>query len=358
MAVALAAGKLRNLKALTDDRGRFTMMAIDQRGSLLSALGKVLGRPAADIGYEELAATKEVITRVLSPYASAVLTDPEYGIPASAKAIPGHVGLLVACEATGYDRAGANGKERLSKLVPGWSAEKTARCGANAVKLLVYYNPDASEDTRRHQQELVRRVGEDAVRWGLAFLLELVSYPLAEPSADSSEFARRKPELVARSAQEFSKPEYQVDVLKLEFPANLKFAREYCRGVFDRMDREPVYALDQVRDYCRRVNEAAALPWVILSAGVDIAEFLVEVELATAAGASGFLCGRAIWKNAVSFYPDLGAMEANLSTEGVYNFVRCNAAAQMALPWHCHQRFGGLGNVEVANAGPGWAQAF
>lgn len=145
--------------------------------------------------------------------------------------------------------------------------------------------------------------------------------------------------MVIRSAEEFSKPQYQVDILKLEFPADLKRAREFSSGAFDGREREPAYTLAEVRQFCRQLDQAAGTPWVILSAGVDISEFLVQLELATEAGASGFLCGRAIWKDAIDLYPDLRQMEQWLADRGAYNFLRANAYAQRALPWFSHRRF-------------------
>src|SRR5207247_8500690 len=144
-------------------------------------------------------------------------------------------------------RGGSDGKERRTRLLEGWSVEKACRAGAHAIKVLLYYHPNASEETNRHQKELVRRVGEECARYQLPFLLETVAYAIEEESTDSPAYARRKPDLVIRSAEEFSQPEYQVDILKLEFPADLKHCYEYCRKVFDGQEREPVYDLNQVR---------------------------------------------------------------------------------------------------------------
>jgi tagatose 1,6-diphosphate aldolase len=315
------------------------MLAIDQRGSLASALALVTGRKSQQVAPDELTATKGVIIKVLAPYASAVLTDPVYGYPQGIPHLPPHVGLLLAYEESGYTRLGPAGRERGSSLIEGWSAAQAQRSGADAVKLLVYYHPDASEEVRQGGRELVQRVGGECQEANLPFLLELVSYSLEDESTDTPQFAVKKPEVVIRSAAEFSQPRYHVDILKLEFPADLKWTRELSRGAFDGREREPVYDLAQVREFCGRLNEAAGSPWVILSAGVDISEFLVQVELATAAGASGFLCGRAIWKDAIGFYPDLGGMEEWLASQGAYNFARANAYAQQALPWFRHRKF-------------------
>jgi tagatose 1,6-diphosphate aldolase len=128
--------------------------------------------------------------------------------------------------------------------------------------------------------------------------------------------------------------------------------------VFDGREREPVYDLNQVRDACRRLDEASAVPWVILSAGVGIHEFVVSVDLAAQAGCSGFLCGRAIWQEAVERYPNLDEMEDYLLEDGAINFLRCNAAAEKALPWFDHRKFNGIDNIAVAHRSPEWYQRF
>lgn len=352
MAVQLSAGKWQRLRSLTDERGRFKMMAVDQRGSLRRAIAKATDKDPQQVTYEELAQAKATLTKSLAPYATAVLTDPEYGYPYSIKYLPPRVGLLLAYEESGYERV--RGRERISSLLEDWSVEKAQRAGADAIKLLIYYRPDSSDEVRRHQQELVRRVGEECERADMPFLLELVSYALDEEGADTPQFARRKPELVIRSTAEFSKPQYRVDILKLEFPADLKHTAEFSKGAFDGVERPAVYTLEEVREFCSRLDEAAGLPWVILSAGVDIEEFLIQVQLATEAGASGFLCGRAIWKDVMEHYPDTAEMEEWLRTQGAYNFLRANSYAERALPWFRHRRFSGPEKLELAQRSPNW----
>jgi tagatose 1,6-diphosphate aldolase len=321
------------LRSLSDEEGRFNMLAIDQRGSLEKAIAKAAGKEPKEVTSDDLATTKRVVTETLAPYATGLLTDPIYGYLESLRHVPPGVGLLLAYEESGYEGAGYEAKERKSRLIENWSVEKAQRAGADAVKLLIYYRPDGSVEVRRHQEELVKQVGTECEQADMPFLLEPVSYPILEGSADSTEFALRKPDLVVDSAAEFSKPQYKVDILKLEFPADLKHTREFSSGAFDGREREAVYGLGEVREFCRRLDDAAAVPWVILSAGVDITEFLVQVELATQAGASGFLCGRAIWKDAINLYPGVAEMDDWLRTQGAYNFVRANAYAHRARPW-------------------------
>jgi tagatose 1,6-diphosphate aldolase len=282
------------------------------------------------------------------------LIDVEFGYPRCLKAIPGNVGLLLAYERPGFDHSGPGALERRSALIQDWSVEKLLRAGANAIKLLLFYHPGASVETNQHQKALARRVGEECARHELPFLLELLGYPLGEASADSAEYARLKPEIVIESAREFSRPEYGVDLLKLEFPAELKYCFEFSRAPFGGTATEPVTDLAAVRAHCRQLDEAAGVPWVILSAGVGITEFLVEVELATEAGASGFLCGRAIWQGVLPRVSDEAAMERYLSEEGRVNFLKANAAAEPSRPWFEHRKYGGVGQLDVAGAAPHW----
>jgi tagatose 1,6-diphosphate aldolase len=354
----MSMGKLVNLRRLADGAGRFKMLAIDQRDSLRKALGQALGRESAQVTYEDMAATKTLITDVLAPCSTATLVDPVYGLPRAVRVIPGTVGVLVATEETGYEKTGPGGRERKSRLVEGWSVAKAKRAGANAVKLLIYYNPEASAEVLAHQQGVVRQVGEACRREDIPFLLELVTYPIAEPAADTPEFARRRPEHTVESAREFSRDDYQVDILKLEFPGDLKYAREFCAGAFDGKERPAVYDLDQVRQFCRRLDQASRRPWVILSGGVDIKEFLANLELAVEAGASGFLCGRAIWKDVVPRYPDLEGMRAFLRTEGTYNFLRANATAERARPWFDHPSIGGWERVRIPEKDESWYRQY
>lgn len=345
MTAQLSPGKWQRLNSLTDDRGRFKMMAIDQRGSMVRAIARATGRREDQVDANDLSRAKAVITRILAPSATAVLTDPEYGYPQSLKELPPHVGLLLASEESGYDRGGPGGTQRKTLLLKDWSAAQAQQMGADAVKLLLYYHPDAAEEVTQHQQEVAQRVGEDCASMGMPFLLELVSYPLDDASSDSAPYARIKPDLVIRSAAEFAQPRYQVDILKLEFPADLKWTKDFSGGAFDGKERQPVYNLAEVQDYCHQLDQAAGMPWVILSAGVGIREFLFQVELAAEAGASGFLCGRAIWQDALTHYGDFGRMEDWLMRQGVYNFERANAFAGRAMPWLQHRRFAGASSA-------------
>ena len=352
---AISSGKLRGLMKLADASGRFKMMAIDQRGSMVTALAEVLDTDKTNVKYDDVASLKTLITRILAPNATAVLTDPIYGHPYSITEIPRDVALLLAYEQSGYVSEGVSENERLSNPIENWTIGKAQRAGADAIKLLAYYHPDASEVTLKHQQAFVRHVGDECEKHDLPFLLELVSYAL-EGTTKSVEFAKQKPDLVIRSVEEFTDPSYKVDILKLEFPMDLKYTTEYQDRAF--YAGEFAYDLDEVKSVCKQLNEASTLPWVILSAGVDIEEFIENVQLATEAGASGFLCGRAIWKNVFQYYPDTGAVTQFLENEATTNFHNANAAAANGLPWFEHRYYGGAENTHLAKQSENWHQDY
>lgn len=351
---ALTSGKLVNVLRLADPKGRFKMLAVDQRASLQAALAKATGREPTDITYDEMANTKQLITEVLSPFSTATLLDPAYGFPRAVKVIPRGVGILLASEETGHEPAGESGRERKGRLIDGWSVAKAKRAGANAVKLLIHYNPEASSVVLDHQRELVRGVGEDCVREDIPFLLEVVTYPLDEATVDTPAFAKKRPHHTIGAAHEFSKDEYFVDILKLEFPSDLKYAADFHKMGFDKKVRPAVYDLDDVRTFCRELDAAARRPWVILSGGVDIKEFLVNLELAVEAGASGFLCGRAFWKAIISGYPNEDRMRGLLVSEGAENFSRANAIADRARAWFAHPSIGGWDEVQLRDGHEEW----
>src|SRR5499433_3707361 len=129
----LTPGKLAGMKAVSDDRGVIAAAAMDQRGSLQKALAKEKGGEVTDAMMEEF---KSIVTEVLTQHASAILLDPEWGLPASKRRAKGS-GLLLAYEKTGYDKTLPG---RLPDLLDLWSAKRLKEAGADCVKILLYYS--------------------------------------------------------------------------------------------------------------------------------------------------------------------------------------------------------------------------
>jgi tagatose 1,6-diphosphate aldolase len=322
--VRITSGKLAGMKAVADDRGVIAAAAMDQRGSLKKALAKAKGADVGDAAMEEF---KTLVTEVLTPYASAILLDPEWGIPAS-KRRARTAGLLLAYEKTGYDKTGPG---RLPDLLDEWSVRRLKEAGADCIKILLYYTPFDPPDINRRKHAWVERIGDECHANDIPFFLEFVGY---DEGIDEQglEFARKKPEIVTGSMAEFTKDRYGVDVMKVEVPINMKFV-EGTRS----FGGSKAYTKWEAMDCFRRAADVAMRPFIYLSAGVSNAEFTESLELAAEAGTrfSGVLCGRATWKDGIAVYGSSGAAAFRdwLKNEGVKNIKNVNDHLAPARPW-------------------------
>ena len=331
----ITSGKLAGMKAVSDERGVIAAAAMDQRGSLQKALEKEKGAAVSDREMEEF---KILVTEVLTQHASAILLDPEWGLPASRRRAKG-AGLLLAYEKTGYDKTGAG---RLPDLLDDWSVRRIKEAGADCIKILLYYTPDDPKSVNEKKHAWVERIGDECHANDIPFFLEFVGY---EEGADEKglEFAKKKPRIVTESMREFTKDRYGVDVMKVEVPINMKFvegAKAY--------GGQKGYSRQEAMDHFRRAAEVATKPFIYLSAGVSNAEFTEALELAADAGTrfSGVLCGRATWKDGIVVYAKQGgaAFRQWLETEGVKNIQNVNAHLKAAHPWF---EFYGASSVEA-----------
>jgi tagatose 1,6-diphosphate aldolase len=323
--VKMTAGKLAGMKAVSDARGVIAAAAMDQRGSLQKALAKERGGSVGDHEMEEF---KTLVTEVLTKHASAILLDPEWGLPAS-KRRDRNAGLLLAYEKTGYDKTGPG---RLPDLLDDWSVRRLKEAGADCIKILLYYTPDDPKDVNDQKHAWVERIGDECRSNDIPFFLELVGY---EEGVDEkgAEFARKKPGVVLGSMREFTNDRYNVDVLKVEVPINMKFV-EGTKA----FGGTKVYSKDEAKDAFRRAADVATKPFIYLSAGVSNAEFTESLELAAQSGVpfSGVLCGRATWKDGIPVYAKQGAaaFEQWLQSEGVKNINNVNDHLTPARPWY------------------------
>lgn len=274
--MTLTPGKVRGLKAVSNPRGIIAALAMDQRDSLKKALGVSSGKP-------KLEEFKTAVTAVLTPHASAVLLDPEWGLTA-AKSRAKSAGLLLAYEKTGYD---ATEPGRIPDLLDFWSVRRLKEVGADCIKILLYYNPFDHAAINDRKQAWIERVGAECSANDIPFFLELVGYEEGV-NEKSVEYARKKPRIVQASTAEFTKSNYLVDVLKVEVPVNLAFV-------------EGTRVFSGTKAYGR---QEAMRMFRDLSGGVSNAEFVESLELAVEAGVKfcGVLCGRATWKNGIPVY--------------------------------------------------------
>ncbi len=325
--VVISHGKAAGINAIADQNGIIAALAMDQRGSLQKSIAKARGGEA---GPEALREFKQIVSEVLTPYASAILLDPEFGLDAVQRRDP-HAGVLLAYEKTGYD---ASVKGRLPDLIPEWSVQRLVAAGANAVKFLIYYDPDDDPRTLSIKHAFIERIGAECRASDVPLFLEIVCYSDAIPDEKSIEFARVKPGKVLRAMQEFSAPQYGVDVLKVEAPVNMR----YVAGSTANLDGQVAYTREEAKAHFAAAADASKLPFIYLSAGVSNAVFRETLELAGEAGVafSGVLCGRATWQDGVLEYGKGGAnaLRAWLLDQGVKNIQELNRTlSQTAKPW-------------------------
>src|SRR6202049_3092527 len=326
--MALSAGKLKYLKALSNKDGIIAAAAMDQRGSLQKSLAAAKGVDQKAITWDMMSECKTAVTRILTPHASAILLDPEFGLDA-AKARSSNAGLLLAYEETGYDNTQPG---RLPDLLPHVSAKRIVDWGANAVKILIYYTPFDDPQVNDIKHAFIERIGAECEFHQIAFFLEFVGYDPKGGNEKGIEYAKIKPQVVTGSMQEFSKPQYHVDVLKVEMPVNTEFVEgaSAYKG-------QKAYTRAEALEHFRRAAQVALKPFIYLSAGVSNAQFVESLHMAAEAGTdfSGVLCGRATWKDGMPIYATKGvkALEDFLSTEGVKNINAVNAALKPATPW-------------------------
>jgi tagatose 1,6-diphosphate aldolase len=320
-------GKRKGMQAVSNASGVIAAAAMDQRGSLKNSIAKEKGVDKKEVTAKMLEEFKTAVTRVLTPYASAILLDPEYGLPAS-MARAKNAGLLLAYENSGYDNTKPG---RLPDLLDIWSVRRLVAAGADCIKILLYYTPFDAPDVNEIKHAWVERIGSECAAVDVPFFLEFVGY---EEGGDEKSigFARKKPEIVTQSMAEFSKPQYGVDVLKVEVPVNMAYVAgsKACKG-------DAAYTRDQAKEYFRHSAAAAKKPFIYLSAGVSNDVFLETLELASETGAnfSGVLCGRATWKDAIPVYAQHGAkaLEDWLGDQGVKNIQNVNSRLKQAKPW-------------------------
>ncbi len=320
-------GKRKGLEHVSNSRGVIAAAAMDQRGSLMSAIAKDKGVDKKAVTPQMMSEFKEAVVRVLTPHASAILLDPEFGLNA-AKQRAKNCGLLLAYEKSGYDNTQPG---RLPDLLDNYSVRRIVEAGADCVKILLYYTPFDPQRINNAKHAWVERIGGECVAADVPFFLELVGY---EEGVDEKgiEFARKKPECVIKSMEEFSKDRYGVDILKVEVPVNMAFVAgtRACKG-------ESAYTRDQAKEFFRKGAAVAKRPFIYLSAGVSNDVFSETLDLAVESGTnfSGVLCGRATWKEGIPVYAKQGvkALEDWLADQGVKNIKNVNDRLAAAKPW-------------------------
>ncbi len=320
----LTTEKQAAMNRLSTETGKISALAIDQRG----ALKKMMNALGMDATAEQISEFKTLVSSELTPFASAILLDPEYGLPA-ANARDEQAGLLLAYEKTGYD---ATKPGRLPDLLEDWSALRLKIAQADAVKFLLYYDVDEDPAINHVKHVFVERLGSECAGEDRPFYLELLSYDATITDSNSIEYAKIKPHKVIEMMKEFSRPNYKVDVLKVEVPVNMNYVEGFATS-------ETCYTQVEAQEFFKEQSEATNLPFIFLSAGVSTKLFQETLVFAHKSGSdfNGVLCGRATWKDGVKAYVESGRAGAIdwLQTTGRANIEELNEVVeQTATPWY------------------------
>lgn len=340
--VRITEGKFKGLLAVSDRNGVIRAAAMDQRGSLAKSIAKAKNCDPSGITPQMMSEFKVAVSKVLTPHASAILLDPEFGLEA-VKARARKAGVLLAYEKTGYDNTLPG---RVPTLISSYSVKRLVEDGADCVKVLIYYTPEEDPETNVIKQAFVRRIGAECAHYDVPYFLEFVGYDSKGGDEKGLDYARKKPQIVRQSMEEFSKSEYLVDVLKVEIPVNM----QYVEGARSFKTATPAYSRKEAMDHMRAAARAAKRPFIYLSAGVSDDEFRDGLELAIEAGApfSGVLCGRATWKEGIPVYASQGAkaLEDWLKDRGVRNITALNKVLEKgAMSWF--DFYGGRSRIQI-----------
>lgn len=247
------------LDALARASGTFLMVAMDQRESLRTMLAEH-GHDATD---ERIVQFKLAVTRELSPHASALLVDSEYGWfdrIVSEQLVAPSCGVIMAVDALDQEPGAIVEETSLDETV---DVAAAAAAGVVALKLLVIWRDDMQ---RTRRIEMSHAFSELARSHGLLSVLEPV---VRGPEGFDREAA------IVEAARELSVT--GCDLYKCQVPLAGK--------------ADPA----EITRWAREIDAATVCPWVVLSQGVDPADFPAAVEAACKGGASGMLAGRAVW---------------------------------------------------------------
>lgn len=285
-------------------------VAVDAGSGLEKAIRAARGARAKD---GDLLTFKRAVLETLGPGASTVLVDAACG-PDLLPSYPENCSPMLAFEADVYHISDA---DRITVLPDNFTVEDYVAMGVPQLKFFMYYAPDDDPVLNARKQDLVASIGQRCRDAGVQYLMEpLVYHPTVSPG--TAEYAALKPDLVRRATAVFADARFRVDVLKVEIPVDLNFVDGFGEAQMSRTEALEAF----------RIGAAAAgdIDLVYLSAGVAFEWFEASLQMAGEAGADfrGFMCGRALWSDAVGLFGSEGeeALRAWLQDTGRARLAR------------------------------------
>ncbi|WP_298934670.1 tagatose 1,6-diphosphate aldolase [uncultured Ruegeria sp.] len=266
-------------------------VAVDQGSGLEAALREARGVHASA---DDLLEFKRITVETLSPFATTMLVDASLGrelLPAFDKACV----RMLAYEADVYH---ISDDDRMTKLPDNLSIADYPGLGAEVLKFFLYYGPNDPTALNQRKKDLVAQIGAECRAQGVTFLFEPLVYERDIQDSGSAEFAMAKPGLVGSATRTFAAPEFNIDILKVEIPVNIA-------QIGSAMTESE--AMTAFRD---AAEAAGDIPILYLSAGVTFEQFRDALALSRKAGvnAKGFMCGRAIWSDAIAIFGAEGSV--------------------------------------------------
>jgi len=265
----MTTAELRGYQQICDDSGAMLVVACDQRGSMRTLLAPTPEAQKA-ISNADLGLVKMDVASHLARHAGCILLDPVCAVPGIVDegALHRSTGLLIGLDASGWDKTPEG--YRVSTLVEGVTARRVRELGGTGGKIMVYLRSDRPE-ANRENLETLRQVVEDFAQEDLLLVVEFLTYAVEGESPE--EYKGKIPELILGGTRMCL--DAGAKVLKIPYPGT----PEACAAV---------------------TEMAGEVPWAVLSAGVDHATFLGQVEVSMANGASGVIAGRSLWKDCIS----------------------------------------------------------
>jgi len=266
---AMTTAERRGYQQICGDEGAMMVIACDQRGGMRTLLAKT-AEEQAKISNAMLGLTKMDIAAYLARPAGCVLVDPLCAVPGLVDEGVLHrsTGLLIGLDASGFDLTPEG--YRISNMVEGITARRVRELGGTGAKIMIYLRSDVAEANTVNMATLERVIAEFAAE-DLLLVVEFLTYALPDEAPEA--YAAKIPSLIEGGSKLCL--DAGSKVLKIPYPGTPQ-------------------ACANITAMCGDV------PWAVLSAGVDHATFLGQVETSMANGASGVIAGRSLWKDCIS----------------------------------------------------------
>lgn len=279
-------------------------IAIDAGSGLKQAI-----KDARKAFYQEndLETFKKLIITSLGQYATTILIDSEFG-PHLISKYPKQCSPMMAFEADVYH---ISDEDRITKLPDNIKVSDFSRLGYKVLKFFMYYAPNDNIEINEQKQKIIENIGKECVKNNISFLMEPLVYdPIKRPG--SLDYAYLKPQLVENATKTFSNPKFNINYLKVEVPVDLSFVEGFGDPIIKQKEA--------IKSFKDASIAASGIPLLYLSAGVSFEWFKASLNMAIKAevDCSGFMCGRAIWSEAIKVFGEQGeeGLKSWLNTTG------------------------------------------